>query len=78
MAPVFAYLAALKQPNANVQTAVQGLPSLEFTEAANLPELQSIGINAVATDAEAQLQSWQTSLLAKLAPTPAPTSAPAA
>lgn len=59
LAPVFAYLAALQQPGANIQTAVAGLNSLELQELAQGPLFEAVGINNVAAAVQTQIQAWE-------------------
>jgi hypothetical protein len=57
--PVYAFLAALQQPGANIQTAMAGVNTLELTEAAQLPVLEAIGLNHGAAYVQSLLQEWQ-------------------
>jgi hypothetical protein len=57
--PVYTFLTALQQPGANIQTAIAGVNTLELTEAAQLPVLESVGINDGAAYLQSLLQAWQ-------------------
>jgi hypothetical protein len=67
LAPVFAYLTALQQPGANVQTAIAGLNSLELQELAQAPLFEAVGINNVAAALETQITTWASSVTASSA-----------
>ena len=60
--PVYAFLAALQQPGANIQTAMAGVNTLELTEAAQLPVLEAIGLNQGAAYVQSLLQAWQSEI----------------
>jgi hypothetical protein len=57
--PVYAYLAALQVPGANVESAVSGLNALELEEAANEPLFETVGINNVALGLQNIISNWE-------------------
>lgn len=62
LAPIFTYLTTLQAPGANAETVVAGFEALKLELVAQLPLIESIGINEVASDAQARLAAWQASL----------------